>query len=181
MNYQVTKKPKLINEQNARKIICPKNVYQLKEIQEIKDAIQEHLMYIGLDRGNHIRNIDILGIGGSSSIEIDAKYIVRKAIINANDRVILVHNHPSNSLKPSEQDKYLSNVTNKLLKTFSVELIDHIIVTENEYVSMGNLNEIDRNYEDSKIQYLENALLIEENNRLKQRIGEVEEQEELEE
>lgn len=44
MNYQVTKKPKLINEQNARKIICPKNVYQLKEIQEIKDAIQEHLM-----------------------------------------------------------------------------------------------------------------------------------------
>ena len=120
MNYQVTKKPKLINEQNARKIICPKNVYQLKEIQEIKDAIQEHLMYIGLDRGNHIRNIDILGIGGSSSIEIDAKHIVRKAIINANDRVILVHNHPSNTLEPSAQDtKFTSNVE-ELLKMFNI-------------------------------------------------------------
>lgn len=158
-----------------------KQVFNLKEIQEIKNAVQEHLIYIGLDRGNHIRTFKILGIGGSASVSIDSKDIIRTALINGNDRVILVHNHPSNSLKPSEQDKYLSNVTNKLLKTFSVELIDHIIVTENEYVSMGNLNEIDRNYEDSKIQYLENALLIEENNRLKQRIGEVEEQEELEE
>lgn len=138
MNYQVTKKPKLINEQNARKIICPKNVYQLKEIQEIKDAIQEHLMYIGLDRGNHIRNIDILGIGGSSSIEIDAKYIVRKAIINANDRVILVHNHPSNTLEQSAQDtKFTSNVE-ELLKMFNIQLVDHIIVTENSYVSIKN-------------------------------------------
>ena len=136
MNYQVTKKPKLINEQNARKIICPKNVYQLKEIQEIKDAIQEHLMYIGLDRGNHIRNIDILGIGGSSSIEIDAKYIVRKAIINANDRVILVHNHPSNTLEPSIQDKKFTNTTEELLKMFNIQLLDHIIVTENSYVSI---------------------------------------------
>ena len=136
MNYQVTKKPKLINEQNARKIICPKNVYQLKEIQEIKDAIQEHLMYIGLDRGNHIRNIDILGIGGSSSIEIDAKHIVRKAIINANDRVILVHNHPSNTLEPSIQDKKFTNTTEELLKMFNIQLLDHIIVTENSYVSI---------------------------------------------
>lgn len=146
MNYQVTKKPKLINEQNARKIICPKNVYQLKEIQEIKDAIQEHLMYIGLDRGNHIRNIDILGIGGSSSIEIDAKHIVRKAIINANDRVILVHNHPSNTLEPSAQDtKFTSNVE-ELLKMFNIQLVDHIIVTENSYVSIksqGKINKLD--------------------------------------
>ncbi len=136
MNYRVTKKPKLIDEKNIRKIICPENVYQLEEVQEVKDAIQEHLMYIGLDKGNHIRNIDVLGIGNSDSLGIDVKYIVRKAIINANDRVILVHNHPSNTLEPSIQDKKFTNTTEELLKMFNIQLLDHIIVTENPYVSI---------------------------------------------
>lgn len=139
MNYEVTKKPNLIDEQNIRKITCPENVYKLNEVQEIKDAVQEHLMYIGLDRGNHVRNIDILGIGNSDSTGVDVKYIIRNAIINANDKVILVHNHPSNNLEPSTQDKDFTKRVKELLNMFNIELTDHVIVTENSYESMKGL------------------------------------------
>lgn len=99
-------------------------------MQEIKGAIQEHLLFLGLDRANNIRNISLLGIGTSSHIEIDTKYIVRTALVTESDKVILVHNHPSNSLKPSLQDKEISNITNQLLRAFNIQFLDHIIVTE---------------------------------------------------
>ena len=90
---------------NERKVNKPEDVFNLEEVQEIKDAIQEHFLFLGLDRVNNIRNISLLGIGTSSHIEIDVKYIVRTALVTGSDKVILVHNHPSNSLEPSFQDK----------------------------------------------------------------------------
>lgn len=132
--------------------------------------MQEHLLFIGLDRGNNIRNISLVGVGTSSGINIDSKYIVRTALVTASDKVILVHNHPSNNLDPSNKDKYITNVTSKLLKAFNIELIDHIIVTENNYISMGAKKAIDEEYENDRTKIIDKVLLIEENNKLKKEV-----------
>lgn len=114
------------NIEEQRKISKSSEVFQLKEVQEIKDAIQEHLLFIGLDNRNNIRNISLLGIGTSNEIKVDSKYIVRTALVTASERVILVHNHPSNELDPSNHDRHISNITNKLLKVYNIQLLDHI-------------------------------------------------------
>lgn len=153
-----------------RKVNKPEDVFNLEEVQEIKDAIQEHFLFLGLDRVNNIRNISLLGIGTSSHIEIDVKYIVRTALVTASDRVILVHNHPSNSLEPSIQDKEISNISNQLLKAFNIRLLDHIIVSENSYVSMGSLKLINDRYESERTKLLDKITVIEENTKLKDEI-----------
>ena len=153
-----------------RKVNKPEDVFNLEEVQEIKDAIQEHFLFLGLDRVNNIRNISLLGIGTSSHIEIDVKYIVRTALVTASDRVILVHNHPSNSLEPSLQDKEISNVSNQLLKAFNIRLLDHIIVSENSYVSMESLKLINDKYESERTKLLDKITVIEENIKLKDEI-----------
>ena len=153
-----------------RKVNKPEDVFNLEEVQEIKDAIQEHFLFLGLDRVNNIRNISLLGIGTSSHIEIDVKYIVRTALVTASDRVILVHNHPSNSLEPSLQDKEISNVSNQLLKAFNIRLLDHIIVSENSYVSMESLKLINDKYESERTKMLDKITVIEENIKLKDEI-----------
>lgn len=155
---------------NERKVNKPEDVFNLEEVQEIKDAIQEHFLFLGLDRVNNIRNISLLGIGTSSHIEIDVKYIVRTALVTASDRVILVHNHPSNSLEPSLQDKEISNVSNQLLKAFNIRLLDHIIVSENSYVSMESLKLINDKYESERTKMLDKITVIEENIKLKDEI-----------
>ena len=155
---------------NERKVNKPEDVFNLEEVQEIKDAIQEHFLFLGLDRVNNIRNISLLGIGTSSHIEIDVKYIVRTALVTASDRVILVHNHPSNSLEPSLQDKEISNVSNQLLKAFNIRLLDHIIVSENSYVSMGTLKLINDKYESERTKMLDKITVIEENIKFKDEI-----------
>ena len=153
-----------------RKISRPEEVFNLKEVQEIKDAIQEHFLFLGLDRANNIRNISLLGIGTSSHIEIDIKYIVRTALVTGSDKVILVHNHPSNSLEPSFQDKEISNVTNQLLRAFNIQFLDHIIVGENSYNSMGALELIDENYESERTKLINKIILMEENEKLKDEV-----------
>ena len=161
---------KLQDEKIKRKVNKPEDVFNLEEVQEIKDAIQEHFLFLGLDRVNNIRNISLLGIGTSSHIEIDVKYIVRTALVTASDRVILVHNHPSNSLEPSLQDKEISNVSNQLLKAFNIRLLDHIIVSENSYVSMESLKLINDRYESERTKLLDKITVIEENIKLKDEI-----------
>lgn len=165
LSVEIPKKPNRTNEN--RKITKSNDVFELEEVQEIKDAVQENLLFIGLDRRNNIRNISLLGIGTSSQINIDSKYIVRTALITASDRVILVHNHPSNELEPSNNDKHITNVTSKLLKAFNIELTDHIIVAENNYISMGAINAIDKDYKNDRTQIVDKILLMEENSKLK--------------
>lgn len=155
---------------NKYKITCPSDIIKLDEIQEIRNAYQEYFFFIGLDRANNLRTISLLGIGPSNGININSRDIVRTALITNSERIILVHNHPANSLKPSLEDLNLTNQINKVIKVFNIELLDHIIVTEDKYASMKKLEVIDKNYTNKNIEMMEKALLLEENKKLKQEL-----------
>ena len=167
LQVDIQKKP---NKTDYRKITKPEDVYNLEEVQEIKDALQEHFLFIGLDRANNVRKISLMGIGTSAGIYIDSKQLIRNALVNAFDRVIFVHNHPSNSINPSKEDKHLTDITGKLMEVFGIEMLDHIIVTEDNYASMKQLKEINREYTNDNLKFMNNAFLIEENNSLKQEL-----------
>lgn len=169
-----TKPEKNISEEI--KVSGSEDIVNLKEVKAIRNAVKEHLLFIGLDRGNNIRNISVLGIGSNCEIMIDSKDIIRTALFSCSDRVILVHNHPSNKLEPSAQDMHLTNVTNQILKVFNIELLDHIIVTEKNYISMEEIKKITRNYENESINNMQKGFLIEENQKLKEKISKLNEQ-----
>ena len=172
MKIEIQKKPQKEYCKDTQ-ILKNSDVFHLPEVQEIKDAIQEHLIFIGLDKSNNIRKISLLGVGSSCGILVDTKNIIRTALMSTSDRVILVHNHPSNSLNPSKEDIHITNITNKLLKTFNIELLDHVIVTETSYISMNKTKNIDKEFKNEDINLLEKALLVEENTKLKNEIKEL--------
>lgn len=161
--------------ENKYKITCATDAIKLDEIQEIRNAYQEYFFFIGLDRANNFRTINLLGIGPSNCININSRDIVRTALITNSERIILVHNHPSDSLRPSAEDIKLTNHINKVIKVFNIELLDHIIVTEDKHVSMKKLEVIDKNYTDKNIEMMEKILLLEENKKLKQELLDIKE------
>ena len=167
LSVEIQKKQKDLQH---RRIMKSSEVFKLEEVQEIKDAIREHLLFIGLDSRNNIRNISLLGMGTSRNVSVDGKDIVRTALVTASEKVILVHNHPSNGLQPSDKDIYMTNITRKLLEVFNVELVDHIIVAESDYISTEEIKLINKDYEDEKTKIIDNAILIEENKKLKENI-----------
>ena len=182
MNIEVpilTKTGKNIEEDI--KVLSSTDIVNLKQGQAIRNAVKEHLLFIGLDRGNNIRNISILGIGSNCEVLVDSKDIIRTALLSCSERVVLVHNHPSNSLEPSNADIHITNITNNLLKTFYIELLDHIIVTENEYISMEKIKKFNKNYINDEINKVEKQFLYEENLKLKQEIEKLQNNKEKEE
>lgn len=165
---QVPKKN--VSSNNKRKITKPKEVFELDEVQEIKDACQEHLLFIGMNVRNNINTINIIGIGTSHNINVDSKYIVRMALVTDSDKVILVHNHPSGEVEPSKEDIHMSQYTSQVLKVFNIELVDHIIVSNKNYESMKSKELYDENYKNIKLERLDNILLLEENKKLKNKV-----------
>lgn len=152
------------------KVDASSDIVVLEQVKAIRNAVKEHLLFIGLDRGNNVRNISVLGIGSNCEVLIDSKDIIRTALLSCSERVVLVHNHPSNNLEPSNADRHLTNITNQILRTFGIELLDHIIVTEKEFISMEKIKEFNRNYTSDAIDKMQKGFLLEENKRLKQEI-----------
>lgn len=172
LKINIQEKPKS-NVQREIIIKSKEDIYNISEIQEIKNAIQEYFILIGMNNRNEVRNINLIGIGKSNLIHLDSKDIIRTALINASDKVIMVHNHPSNSLEPSYADKHITNVTGKMLEVFNIKLLDHIIVTDKGYVSMLEKELIGENYKDNKIELLDKGILLEENIVLKEKLKKI--------
>ena len=55
-----------------------------------------------------------------------------------------------------------------MLKAFNIELVDHIIVAENKFLSMLKINAINKDYEDDRTKIIDTTLLLEENLKLKE-------------
>lgn len=166
MNIQIQKREE--TGEKLRKASSSEAVFNLQEVQEIRNAIQEHMIYIGLDRNNHVRHINLISIGNTGLMIIDKKNLIRTALMNADDRVILVHNHPSNSLKASKEDIQFSSLMYKLLETFDIEFLDHLIVAEDGYLSMMKEEQVNLSYTNDNIELFNACSLYDENNKLKE-------------
>jgi len=54
--------------------------------------------------------------------------------------LILAHNHPSGTLKPSEADKLITRKLNKAAEALDLKILDHLIITERDYYSFADHN-----------------------------------------
>lgn len=172
INIEVLEKPE-INISTDIKAKSTTDIVNLKEVQAIRKAIREHLLFVGLDRGNNIRNVSVIGIGNSCEVTLDSKDVIRTALLSASEKVVLVHNHPSNNLEPSSLDIQVTNVTAKILEPFNIQLLDHIIVTEKDFISMQKAKKINKEYENDAINNMSKGLLLEENQKLKKQVEEL--------
>lgn len=101
------------------------------------DLAYEEFWVLLLNRSNKIIEKRKVGQGGLSATVVDSRLIAKLAINNLASGVIAVHNHPSGNLLPSESDKHLTNKLNEALNLFDINLIDHIIVSNDSYYSFA--------------------------------------------
>jgi DNA repair protein RadC len=135
---------KIQRVENAEKIkvSSPKDIYNIPQIQEIKDAVQEHLIVITLNKKNIVSSIELIATGRVDSINIDVKDVIRPALIQASPNMIIVHNHPSGNTTPSKQDIEFSSRINELASMFNISLLDHVVVGEG-YLSMKEMGHLE--------------------------------------
>lgn len=114
---------------------------------EFKDETKEIVKLVLLDNKNKILKIMNVAVGGNSFANFSISETLGEALKVKAPKIILIHNHPSGSSKPSKED---INMTIKLYKASSiigVEFLDHIVIGNMEYTSIMSeiINKLDKN------------------------------------
>jgi DNA repair protein RadC len=133
----ITLKVKDVNA--LQKASNSKSAYEIaKNIYSGLSDDQEHFSVLFLDSGNNITGFKSLFSGGMNAAIVDLKVVFRNALLFGARSLILVHNHPSNSLNASREDIQITKEIKQAGKLLGVRILDHIILTNNSYLSMAD-------------------------------------------
>ena len=109
---------------------------------QLKDKLHEVFAVAFLNRSNKINHMEIISEGGITGTVADPRIILKKALEHNAVNIVLCHNHPSGSLKPSRADEALTKKIKEAALLLDMTVVDHIIVSEDGYYSFaddGNL------------------------------------------
>jgi DNA repair protein RadC len=103
--------------------------------QTFRDLQYEIFAVVLLNRANKIIHHEVISKGGITGTVADPRLILKLAINHGATSIILSHNHPSGNLKPSKADEEITDRIKKSAALMDIKLLDHIIVSEEGYLS----------------------------------------------
>lgn len=105
---------------------------------KICDLKHEEFWVIYLNRSNRIQDLVMISAGGISGTVIDVRIIMRYGIEKSSSALILVHNHPSGNINPSEADIKITEKIKNAAISLDIQVLDHLIVADNDYFSFAD-------------------------------------------
>jgi DNA repair protein RadC len=105
---------------------------------KLQDEQREVFAVLFLNRANKVNHFEIISEGGITGTVADPRVILKKALEESAVNLILCHNHPSGSLKPSRADEQLTTKIRDAAKLLDIQVLDHIIVSERGYFSFAD-------------------------------------------
>ena len=102
------------------------------------DLPHEELWIALTNRAGKVTGKTRISQGGTAETSADLRIILKTAINALAAGIILSHNHPSGSLRPSREDDCLTEQLDKAAKIMNIRLIDHVILTDGKYYSYAD-------------------------------------------
>ncbi|MCA6438213.1 MAG: JAB domain-containing protein [Bacteroidetes bacterium] len=140
-----------LTETEKIRILNSEDIYSVMQrilLRENKiERNKEHFWIIGLAQNSRILYIELISVGTINKTIVEPMEVFSIALQKRTVKVILVHNHPSGNVRPSEEDK---DITDRLIQVgniINIEVLDHLIITDKSYNSFsdtGIMNELER-------------------------------------
>jgi len=121
------------------KISSSRSVFELMQ-PLVGELPHEEFWIIYLNNSNKVIRKIQLSKGGITGTLVDIRLALKKALEVGATGIILVHNHPSGTLKPSEADKQLTKKLKTAGESLDIKVLDHVIITEKSYFSFADEN-----------------------------------------
>ena len=113
----------------------PEDIYDLVK-DDMKYFEQEHFRILMLNTKNIVINIKDIFIGASNSSVIETRKVFKEALKYNAKNITICHNHPSGDPDPSKEDVNISLRIKEAGKIIGIDLLDHIIIGDNRFVSL---------------------------------------------
>ena len=124
-------------EQAAENIRSSKDAWSLMR-RHLVDLGHEEFWIILLGHSSKVLNHQLISKGGMTFTVADPKMIFGIALAQRATGIILVHNHPSGNLKPSQQDIDLTKKLASAGRLLEIQILDHLIITDSSYLSFAD-------------------------------------------
>lgn len=107
----------------------------LREVNEIRTSHREQLIGLYLNARYELMTKEVLAVGGVNIQNVDPRDVLAPAIKLPCRSLILAHNHPSGDPQPSPDDIVTTTKLKKAAELMGISFLDHLIVTEDSYLS----------------------------------------------
>ena len=98
---------------------------------------RESFLVLHLNVKNQVIDVDRVAKGTVANVEVEPREVFKAAILNNAKSLVLVHNHPSGDVAPSQQDLDLTARLWKAGELIGIPVHDHVIVAHNQCVSLA--------------------------------------------
>ncbi len=132
--FELTKRALEVEDNNLPIITSAKDV--MAQLQELRTAKREHFVVLYLNARNQLVHKELISIGTLNASLVHPREVFKPAIDCLTTAVIAAHNHPSGDPEPSEDDLEITKRLREAGKILGIELLDHVIVTKNGFVSL---------------------------------------------
>ncbi|KAB1067485.1 JAB domain-containing protein [Tamlana haliotis] len=120
-----------------KQITSSRSVYELMQ-PVIGELEHEEFWIIYLNNSNKVLQKNQLSKGGITGTLVDVRLVLKTALEVGATGLILSHNHPSGTLKPSEADKQITQKLKTAAESLDIKVLDHLIITEKAYFSFAD-------------------------------------------
>jgi DNA repair protein RadC len=121
------------------KITSSKAVFDMMQ-PIIGELVHEEFWVLFLNNSNKVIYKSQISKGGITGTVVDVRMVFKMALEQNATSIILTHNHPSGKLEASDADKTLTKQLKLAGQQLSIPVLDHIIITENGYLSFQDEN-----------------------------------------
>jgi DNA repair protein RadC len=118
-------------------VLASKDAYQIMK-RHLIDLNHEEFWILLMGRSQKVLSKELVSRGGLSETAVDPKVIFGMALQHQATGIILIHNHPSGSLKPSQNDIVLTKRLVDAGNMLGIKILDHIIISDQGYYSFGD-------------------------------------------
>ncbi len=123
--------------QRIDKINSSKDAFEI--LQPIMGELEhEEFWILYLNNSNKVLLKAQLSKGGITGTLVDVRLIMKQSLELGAVGIILAHNHPSGTLKPSAADKEITQKIKKASESLDIKVLDHLIVTQKNYYSFAD-------------------------------------------
>jgi len=120
-----------------KKITSSSSVFELMQ-PIIGELPHEEFWIVYLNNSNKVLKQSQLSKGGITGTLVDVRLVLKTALQLGAVGLILAHNHPSGTLKPSQADQQITQKLKKAGESLDIKVLDHIIITEKAYFSFAD-------------------------------------------
>lgn len=139
--FELGRRRKNTNIEIKPKVKSSEDVYNYIQA-DLIDLSHEEFWILLLNRANRIEKKIRISTGGVSGTVADPKLIYKYALENLASYIILIHNHPSGNLKPSEADCILTKKLCQAGEFLETPVLDHVIICNNAWYSFADQGKI---------------------------------------